>query len=145
MKQPIYTSMPGSREIRLIEDFEVDIPLGGNERTQKIHICGEKRTIRIPKGFKSDGASIPRLFWTSTYGPFNPLIIVPALVHDYGYMWHHFEIKTAVEPGIRRYSVNRKEVDEIFLGLLRDAGVSHYQRYKMYWAVRMFGGFVWKK
>ena len=43
---------------------------------------GEK-TIRIPKGFTFDGASIPRPFW-SFLSPVG-LLLIPALLHDYGY------------------------------------------------------------
>ncbi len=42
-------------------------------------------TIIIPKGFRFDGASIPRLFWMilSPVG----LLLIPGLIHDYGYRY----------------------------------------------------------
>lgn len=42
-----------------------------------------KITLKIPKGFVFDGASIPRIFW----GIVSPtdILLVPALFHDFGY------------------------------------------------------------
>ncbi|URC15160.1 phospholipase [Paraglaciecola Antarctic GD virus 1] len=37
----------------------------------------------IPKGFTSDGATIPKMFWKIIGSPFSPDFIEAAFVHDY--------------------------------------------------------------
>jgi|GEM_PF-863009 len=43
----------------------------------------EEDKIIIPKGFKFDGASIPKIFW-AILSP-TGLLLIPGLLHDYGY------------------------------------------------------------
>lgn len=94
-----------------------------------------KLHITIPAGFKFDGASIPRAMWTTTGSPFMPTYLGPALIHDVLYGNHMDDNR----------EVSRKEADIIFKKLLRRNGVSKYQTWKMFRAVRMFGGKPWKK
>lgn len=42
-------------------------------------------TLVIPKGFRFDGASIPRPFW-AILSPIG-LLLIPGLLHDYGYKY----------------------------------------------------------
>lgn len=37
----------------------------------------------IPPGYVYDGASVPRGGWYTTYSPFNPIVMVAALEHDW--------------------------------------------------------------
>ncbi len=46
---------------------------------------GEPVLLVIPEGFRFDGASIPRPFW-SLLSPIG-LLLIPGLVHDYGYRY----------------------------------------------------------
>lgn len=48
------------------------------------HLDGETELV-IPKGFRFDGASIPRPFWAIL----NPIgvLLIPGLLHDYGYKY----------------------------------------------------------
>jgi len=103
-------------EIMLLKDVRINLP--------------GKGLLRIKSGFRFDGASIPRLLWSTTYHPFHHRVIVAALVHDALYASEMWE---------------RAEADNIFLLLLQKWGVPYYDRYKMYWAVRAFGGSVWKE
>ena len=101
-------------------------PVGDTLQLTEPHIfmVGE-RLYRIPQGFVWDGASIPRLFWSTTYSPYHPKVLRPGLVHDYLY---------------RHKLLHRKNADKLFKDLLKKNGVSLYQRNKIYYAVRMFGG-----
>ena len=45
----------------------------------------DKVTLVIEKGFKFDGASIPRIFW-AILSP-TGLLLIPGLIHDYGYRY----------------------------------------------------------
>lgn len=86
--------------------------------------------IKIPKGFDTDFASIPRIFWSylpptgtkrNQYGK-------AAIIHDFVY-----DI-------ICEYPVSgRKECDLIFLEAMEAAGVSKPVRYLLYWCARLFG------
>lgn len=42
--------------------------------------------IVIPKGFRFDGASIPKIFW-AVLSPVG-LLLIPGLLHDYGYRYN---------------------------------------------------------
>lgn len=79
--------------------------------------------VRVPKGFKTDFASVPRLFWSII--PPDGKYSQAAVLHDYVYQKHTFE---------------RKKCDQIFLEAMKVLGVSWWKRRTMYRAVRLFGG-----
>jgi len=86
--------------------------------------------IRVPVGFKTDGATIPRPFWLTTGTPFRPEYIRAAIVHDYLY---------------QTGQLSRLEADSIFRMILLEDGTGRYQAFKMFWALRAFGWLVWRK
>lgn len=79
--------------------------------------------IRVPRGFVTDFASVPRL----------PLVFLlagdtahaPAVVHDWLYSGS---------------KVSRRVADKVFLEAMTGVGVPWFRRNAMYWAVRLFGG-----
>lgn len=84
--------------------------------------------IKVPKGFKTNFASIPRLFWNiypptgggtkgTKYGK-------SAVLHDYLYETKMY---------------NRKECDKIFLEAMKAMEVNFFTRYLFYYCVRLFG------
>lgn len=87
--------------------------------------------IKIPKGFDTDFASIPRFLW-SYLPPFgtkrNPYFNA-SLLHDFVY------------DEICDYPISgRKEADKIFLEAMKAIGIKWYVRYTLYYAARLFGG-----
>ena len=78
--------------------------------------------ITIPRGFVTDLASIPRGLWW-LIAPFELSTTAP-IVHDWCY---RHGLKT------------RAEIDELFLAIMKDEGVSYWRRYAAYWGVRMGG------
>jgi len=86
--------------------------------------------FRLPAGFETDFASIPRFF----------RIIIPklgrwnkaAVIHDYIYQSSVIQLM-------------RSDADIIFLDAMTDLGVAKWKRYVMYWAVRGFGWMAWRK
>lgn len=96
---------------------EFDYQVGGEK---------SKDFIRIPKGFTTDFASVPRLFWQIL--PPDGQYTGAALVHDYLY-W--LQLRT------------RKESDGIFLEAMKALGVPLVERLIMYQAVRSFGWMPW--
>lgn len=81
--------------------------------------------ITVPAGFITDGASIPRLFWTALM-PFGPYFAA-AIIHDYLYT----EFNT-------RFT--REQSDLIFKEAMFNLGLDWPRREAIYRAVQAFGG-----
>lgn len=106
--------------------------------TYRYKSCAGLVNINIPAGFSTDFASVPRIFWTiiSPWGKFGKA----AVLHDYLYRNHQVKIAKQIS-----LSFSRKEVDTIFLYTMRHCGTSPVKAKIMYWAVRVFGRWSWKK
>ena len=112
-----------------------------NGKTFKIHHeftwRGPVVDIKVPIGFVTDFASIPRF----------ARIIIPklgkqnkaAVLHDYLYQHHQLTIK-----GLR-LTVSRKEADITFLDSMEALGVAKWKRLIMFICVRAFGFLAWRK
>lgn len=92
-------------------------------------------TIRIPKNFCTDGASVPRIFW-ALLDPWSKYFSA-ALVHDYLYSKDSTGIMPLVE--------DRKTADQIFLEAMFNAGVGWLTRHTVHSAVRLGGWKSYKK
>lgn len=94
--------------------------------------------IRVKAGFVTDFASIPRL----------ARLIIPklgrhnkaAVIHDAIYQG-----ALAKPYNVQYGGFTRRVADKIFLNAMQDLGVPKWKRTLMYWAVRLFGGFAWRK
>jgi len=91
---------------------------------------GEENYHIIPEGFESDGASVPRIFW-SIYPPWG-VYAEAAVVHDF-----HYRAQVR--------GLTRAMADKIFLFGMKELGVSFKNRYIIYYAVRLFGWKFWSK
>ena len=88
--------------------------------------------ITVPKGFVTDFASVPKLFWN---------IVAPtgkhsfaAIVHD----WLYYQGKVADgKPCTKAFA------DLVFREAMREAGINRVRRQIMYLAVKWFGNGVW--
>ena len=87
--------------------------------------------ILITAGFTTDFASVPQAVWWLI--PPQGLAAMPSIVHDYMY-----QVPSS-------HNLTRKQVDIIWLELMRKAGVPKWQRWTMYVFVRAFGDGVWKR
>ncbi len=83
--------------------------------------------LRVPEGFGTDLASIPRLFQNIV--PKIGRHIQPAICHDYAYVY---------DTGL-----TKAEADTMFLDGMKSVGVPWYRRRVMYWAVRVGGKGHW--
>ena len=100
-----------------VESFEYRV---GSENSEEV--------VKVPKGFKTDFASVPRIFW----------IILPpdgkysqsAVLHDILY---------------RDKIYSRKRSDQIFVEAMTVLGVAKGKRLLMYSALRIFGFISWNK
>lgn len=99
------------------------------ELTSDFRYLSSKGTITVPAGFITDGASIPRIFW-SILSPFGKYFSA-AVIHDYLYSVNNTEF-------------NRKESDLIFKEAMFNIGIGWIQRETIFRAVRMFGMFSFK-
>ncbi len=79
----------------------------------------------IPKGFQTDGASIPRFAWRVIGHPFESEYIEVFVEHDYDYQTGR---------------IPRDVADQKMLDGLKAKGCGFFKRYTIYWAVRLFGG-----
>lgn len=119
--QPAYQAVPdsgGLYELRGV--YRVKLP-----------ICG--RTLNVLPGYRTDGASVPRLFWT-LFGitPFDPDFLAPcAGAHD---------------PLYSTELLSRRDADAEMAALMKingDRAARWAKRFHL--AVRMGGGSVWRK
>lgn len=85
--------------------------------------------VRVNKGFKTDLASIPRLFQSII--PKLGHHIRPAIVHDYCYVY---------DTGL-----TKKEADDLFLDGMQTLKVNFARRWVMWAAVRVGGKGYWDK
>lgn len=88
------------------------------------------RSITVPKGFITDGASSPfRTLITAWGGHYSKAVVV----HDY--LCERLNQKDP-HPDAR----TRKQADAIFRQILRESGVRPVVRFGMWAVVRLFGG-----
>lgn len=102
------------------QTFEVDSPLVFEFNDQ---------VIQVNKGFDFDGASIPQYFWGIIGSPMTGGYQRAACLHDALYAAEYFP---------------REVCDALFLEAMTIDNVPKAKRLAMYYAVRMFGGQVWK-
>lgn len=107
-------------------------------------LYGQSYRFYCPSGMWTDGASIPRFFWRVIGHPMQLPCVKAAVVHDAGYMgkleWCHLEDGEWVAE-----EHTRKEIDQLFMALMKALGISWWRRRMMYLAVRWFGGSHWTK
>ena len=86
--------------------------------------------IQVNPKFDFDGASVPQALWSFGLSPMTGGYQRSACLHDALYASEYFE---------------RHICDLYFLYAMESEGVGYFKRYAMYYAVRAFGGQVWKQ
>ena len=107
--------------------------------------------ITVPKGFKTDGASIPRWLWSILGVGRDGLHRAAAVVHDFLYK-HQGRLPKGSLQIMRKdgawedsdYTPTRRDSDKLFLNIMKDAGVILWRRRLMYRAVRVAGKEAWE-
>jgi len=105
----IATFLPDGRNVRIERSFSYIDPRG--------------RAWDVPEGMITDGASVPRFFWTA-FPPFTGLYRTAAFVHD-----HYCQVK----------SRSWKDTHEAFYNAMRASDVDDVTALAMYGAVYYFG------
>lgn len=85
------------------------------------------KTFVVPKGFKTDFASIPRIFW-NIVAPLGKHTL-PSVLHDYLYEYG------------ASLGVSRKEADKIFWDAMIESHVAQITANVMWFCVRVFAKF----
>ena len=93
----------------------------------------------IPKGFKFDGASVPK-FLAQFLSPVGVLLI-GGLIHDYGYKYETLLLKNKKTIGIK----TQKWMDETFRDINIEVNGFYFLNYLAYWALRLGGFVAWNK
>ena len=81
-----------------------------------------EQVVRVPAGFRTDFASVPRALWSVVppWGRYGPA----AIVHDWLYATHE---------------TSRPLADSVFLEAMTSLRVAWWRRWAMWGAVRLFG------
>ena len=113
-----------SRHWEVVKDFEYSI---------------NGKNFLIPKGFKFDGASVPK-FLGQFLSPVGVLLI-GGLIHDYGYKYETLLLKNKKTIGIK----TQKWMDETFRDINIEVNGFYFLNYLAYWALRLGGFVAWNK
>ncbi len=120
---PAGKKLSGSPIFYVFVDMDYYCLLSGMEWTSALQLS----SLVVPKGFVTDFASVPRLFWSllppmGRYG-------YAALFHDFVY-WQQL--------------TTRAQADGFFRALMTELCVPPWKREVMFWGLRLFGSFAWK-
>lgn len=124
MSQPLIEKFPDPLIFRHAGTVNGSMLLQLTHRYRYLSNYGQ---VKVPQAFITDGASIPRLFW-SLLSPLGDYF-GPAVIHDFLYSKENYEF-------------DRAETDIIFYEAMRDAGVAWWRCNTIYYAVRLCGGSV---
>lgn len=102
-----------------------------------VYYLGDKGSdtfVRIPNGYLTDGASVPRIFWNiiPPWGKYGQA----AIVHDY--LCEYLEVETPT--GKRK--ITRKECDDILLEAMKVLGVPGGRAWMIHSGVAMYRVFA---
>ena len=109
------------------------------EITKDFHYSLNGENFIIPKGFKFDGASVPK-FLAQFLSPVG-LLLIGGLIHDYGYKYQTLLRKNKTTNGIR----SQKWMDKTFRDINIEVNGFYFLNYLAYWALRLGGWVAWNK
>jgi hypothetical protein len=92
--------------------------------------------VTVKSDFITDGASIPKIFWSVVGSPLENDLLKPAIIHDGLYTANGL---------VTIMRLKRSECDKLLREMLLFNGTSKVKAYSIYYAVRLFGGSHWKK
>ena len=97
--------------------------------------------IKVPTGFITDGASVPKPFWSlfPPLGNYGQAAILHDYLRDVGLAYHDGE--EWIGNKYKEFTVSVKESDYIFLEAMKVLGVGWIKRTIMFLAVRAYAKF----
>jgi len=102
---------------------QIVVPLTAEQQLRSLDI------ISVPKGFSTDFASIPKVFW-NLLSHDSPQIREPSVIHDWLYT--------------QKVIYTRKQADQILRSAMLEVGANRFIANTVYYGVRWFGGSYWK-
>jgi len=117
---PCILELVGPYRFKLVEPFEYHI----GEYPSIIH----SHIIKVPIGYITDFASIPRIFWPIV-SPIDEYAKA-SIIHDWMYVRGYF---------------SRKVTDKIFLEAMEVLNVPEWKKKLVYNSVKYFSGHAWNK
>ena len=109
------------------------------EIAKDFHYSINGENFIIPKGFKFDGASVPK-FLGQFLSPVGVLLI-GGLIHDYGYKYETLLLKNKKTIGKK----SQKWMDETFRDINIEVNGFYLLNCLAYWALRLGGFVAWNK
>lgn len=97
----------------------------------RYHIDGDKnKVVIVPRGFLTDGATVPRLLWgiIPPWGKYGQAVVLHDYLCEFTGFWNYNQWET----------IQREDADLIFKSALKELGVNSLTRYLMYGAVSLF-------
>jgi hypothetical protein len=94
-----------------------------------VYFCG-KRTVKVPKGFASDGASVPQFLWSTVSPKIDHRTLAAAILHDFLYR-------------TTPHGWTRWQADLVFVKFCRLDGLNWWRSFKAWLGVRLFGASAW--
>ena len=116
----------------------IRIPTKGKV-VKDFHYSFSGQNFVIPKGFKFDGASVPK-FLAQFLSPVGVLLI-GGLIHDYGYKYETLLKKGGTDIGKK----SQKWMDKVFRDINIEINGFYFLNYLAYWALRLGGWVAWNK
>ena len=98
-------------------------------RTYRLREPFEYMGYTVPSGYITDGATIPRIFWSVVGSPFTGRYVKPAVLHDWLCTSKVVDFKTA---------------NKVFYKSMRKAGVNRFKARIMYLAVDIYTSYFLK-
>ena len=127
-----------------LSDIRVARIAGSTSEWELIHDLvyqGNRDRFVVPAGFRTDFASIPRIFHSLI--PKNGSHDAAAIVHDYLYQYQPFVPSPAPLRSMQR--ISRKDADRLFRRIMRELGTNCIRYNLMYLGVRIGGWIFWNR
>ena len=133
MGEAVFPEKPAVRPLKgsdyeLAQEFSFRAKVGAGTEARNPENGVWDVVVHVKPGFRTDGASIPRLLWRIFGSPYDPDIFPAAIAHDALY---------------RGEIVERKDADIAFLKMMEKSGVPEKKRRLVYRGVRWFGWITW--
>lgn len=100
------------------------------ETVEEVDLSPWGISTTIPRGFQSDGMSVPRFFWRFIGPPVNGATMAPSVAHDWLYTCQ---------------CVPRKAADDWYRKMLLLSGYPSWKARLAWIGIRAFGGLHWGK
>ncbi len=119
---PILQPLPDKNRYVLIENLNIVYKTDG-----------QIRALLVPKGYITDGATIPTILHSVVGTPYSPKFITAAVCHDW-----HCDLMNDKIPTPNSYVPTVEEASDLFFELLKLDGVSLPKAFAMSTAVRLY-------